>query len=168
MATCSTPHSEPLSALGTFSLHTRGFQQRSKTCKSHSTQLVFLLKTEQQGQNKTRGFHSFHPLAKEASGAQVINMDTMNFSPFICKSSIAAHLKHGQSPLIKQILVMGFKAMANQYITRSYARLIYALHNNQGNCTSGYICGDTLKPSPGHLRSSAGCSQVEIPRNKPR
>lgn len=63
---------------------------------------------------------------------------------------------------------MGFKAMANQYITRLYARIIYALHNNQGNCTSGYVCGDTLKPSPGHLRSSAGCSQVEIPSSKPR
>lgn len=60
-------------------------------------------------------------------------MDHMNFNSFICKSSITVNLRHGQSPLIKQIHVMVFKAVANQYITHLYARIAYALHNKHGN-----------------------------------
>lgn len=51
---------------------------------------------------------------------------------------------------------MGFKAMANQYITHLYARIIYASHNNHGNCNDVYLYGDIFKTSPGHLMSSAG------------
>lgn len=51
---------------------------------------------------------------------------------------------------------MGFKAMANQYITHLYARIIYALHNNHSNCNAVYLYGDMSKTSPGHLMSLAG------------
>lgn len=100
-------------------------------------------------------------------------MDNMNFNSFICKSSITVNLKRGQSPLIKQIHVTGFKAMANQYITHLYARIIYALHNNHGNCNAVYLYGDTFNTSPGHLmsfvlqRDAAGTGNERLLKNYP-
>lgn len=104
-------------------------------------------------------------------------MDNMNFNSIICKSSITVNLKHGQSPLLKQIHVVGFKAMANQYINHLYARIIYALHNNHGNCNAVYLYGGIFKTSPGHLTSlmgsvspawdAAGTRNEWLPKNYP-